>query len=60
MKAGATLARRTKGRVRLSAADRRLQIVRTAMDLFARKGFDGTTTKEIAQASGVTEAIIFR
>ncbi|HXF05463.1 MAG TPA: helix-turn-helix domain-containing protein [Blastocatellia bacterium] len=53
-------AQRVKQRVRLSAADRRLQIVRTAMDLFARKGFDGTTTKEIAQASGVTEAIIFR
>jgi AcrR family transcriptional regulator len=51
---------RGKRRVRLPAADRRLQIVRTAMDLFARKGFDGTTTKEIALASGVTEAIIFR
>ena len=30
------------------------------MDLFARKGFGGTTTREIAAAAGVTEAIIFR
>ena len=30
------------------------------MDLFSRKGFAGTTTKEIAAAAGVSEAIIFR
>lgn len=30
------------------------------MDLFSRKGFAGTTTKEIALAAGVSEAIIFR
>lgn len=47
-------------RVRLSAEDRRLQIVRAAIELFSRKGFEGTTTKEIAMASGINEAIIFR
>jgi len=52
--------KRAKLRVRLSAEDRRWQIVQAAIDLFARKGFDGTTTKEIALASGVSEAIIFR
>jgi len=45
---------------RMSAQDRRRQIVRTAMELFARKGFKGTTTKEIALSAGVNEAIIFR
>ena len=30
------------------------------MDFFSRQGFEGTTTKEIAAAAGVTEAIIFR
>lgn len=30
------------------------------MDLFSRKGFAGTTTREIALAAGVSEAIIFR
>ena len=30
------------------------------MDLFARQGFQGTTTRQIAQKAGVNEAIIFR
>jgi TetR/AcrR family transcriptional regulator len=45
---------------RLPAEDRRRQLLDTALDFFARKGFEGTTTKEIAAAAGVTEAIIFR
>jgi TetR/AcrR family transcriptional regulator len=45
---------------RLKADDRRSQLIEAAMDLFSRKGFAGTTTKEIAQAAGVSEAIIFR
>jgi len=45
---------------RLPASDRRLQLLETALDFFSRKGFSGTTTKEIAAAAGVTEAIIFR
>jgi TetR/AcrR family transcriptional regulator len=46
--------------LRLPASDRRRQLVETALDFFSRKGFGGTTTKEIAAAAGVTEAIIFR
>jgi TetR/AcrR family transcriptional regulator len=45
---------------RLAATDRRRQLIEAAMDLFARKGFAGTTTREIALAAGVSEAIIFR
>jgi TetR/AcrR family transcriptional regulator len=45
---------------RMSATDRRNQLIDVAIDLFSRKGFGGTTTKEIAAAAGVTEAIIFR
>src|ERR1700724_1806802 len=45
---------------RLPAQDRRQQLLESALTLFAQKGFDGTTTKEIAAAAGVTEAIIFR
>ena len=30
------------------------------MNLFSAKGFEGTTTREIAKAAGVSEAIIFR
>jgi TetR/AcrR family transcriptional regulator len=45
---------------RLPAIDRRRQLLDSALDLFAAKGLNGTTTKEIAAAAGVTEAIIFR
>ncbi len=45
---------------RFSAEDRRLQILEVAKVLFARKGYEGTTTREIAQAAKVNEAIIFR
>ena len=31
-----------------------------AARLFSRRGFDGTTTRDIAQSAGVNEAIIFR
>ncbi len=46
--------------VRLPAGKRREQLIQVAVDLFSRKGFNGTTTREIAAAAGVTEAIIFR
>lgn len=46
--------------MRLAGEDRREQILGIAMDLFAHQGFRGTTTRQIAQASGVNEAIIFR
>src|SRR6187399_131983 len=39
---------------------RREQILETAVDLFSQRGFKGTTTKEIARASGVSEAMVFR
>jgi AcrR family transcriptional regulator len=45
---------------RMSAEDRKLQILRVAVSLFSKKGFGGTTTKEIAQAAGVSEAMVFR
>jgi TetR/AcrR family transcriptional regulator len=45
---------------RMNAGDRRRQLLETALDLFSRKGYSGITTKEIAAAAGVTEAIIFR
>jgi AcrR family transcriptional regulator len=45
---------------RFSSADRREQILEVATGLFAQQGFQGTTTKVIAEKSGVTEALIFR
>lgn len=56
---GAAMAEVT-GHPRMSADERRRQLLEVSIDLFANKGFAGTTTKEIAAAAGVTEAIIFR
>lgn len=44
----------------MRADARREQLIGVAVGLFSRKGFSGTTTKEIAAAAGVTEALIFR
>jgi AcrR family transcriptional regulator len=45
---------------RMAGEERRLQILRVAVSLFSNRGFRGTTTKEIAQAAGVSEAMVFR
>lgn len=45
---------------RMAGDERRQQILRVAVRVFSEKGFRGTTTKEIAAAAGVSEAIIFR
>jgi len=50
----------TTPQVRVPARDRRLQIMEAAKELFARQGFEGTTTRQIAEAARVNEAIIFR
>jgi TetR/AcrR family transcriptional regulator len=44
----------------MPASDRRTQLLQAALNVFSRKGFNGTTTKEIAAEAGVTEAVIFR
>ena len=46
--------------VRISGRDRRQQILQVAAELFARQGFEGTTTRRIAQHARVNEAILFR
>src|ERR1700752_58709 len=45
---------------RMPTAPRRQQLIEQAIHLFAMLGFRGTTTKAIAQAAGVSEAVIFR
>jgi AcrR family transcriptional regulator len=46
--------------VRVSGEERRRQIIEAATTLFSRKGFRGTTTREIAGAVGVSEAMLFK
>jgi TetR/AcrR family transcriptional regulator len=45
---------------RLKAEERRTQLLGIAKRIFSECGFENTTTKAIATAAGVTEAIIFR
>jgi AcrR family transcriptional regulator len=45
---------------RMSGDKRRSQILQIAIELFSKKGFSGTTTKEIARGAGVSEAMVFR
>ncbi len=45
---------------RASARDRQASLIVAAASLFAAKGFNGTTTKEIAKAAGVSEALVFK
>ena len=45
---------------RLDSDERRKAIVAAAVPLFARKGFAGTTTKELAEVAGISEALLFR
>lgn len=45
---------------RMTGDKRREQILQSAFDLFSRRGFSGTTTKDIARLSGVSEAMVFK
>jgi len=59
MDAGSTPAA-TPRAPRMPGEDRRRQLLRVAVESFARNGFSGTKTKDIAAAAGVSEAILFR
>ncbi|WP_428938453.1 TetR/AcrR family transcriptional regulator [Fontivita pretiosa] len=45
---------------RLKAAQRRRQLIEVATRLFAKTGYEATTTAAIAEAAGVTEPILYR
>ncbi len=45
---------------RLPGEQRRPQIVAAARRLFAQRGYDATTTREIAAEAGVSDALIYR
>ena len=46
--------------IRVSAEDRKRQILSVATGLFSRQGYAGTTTRQIAHEADVNEALIFR
>lgn len=45
---------------RLPSAERKAAIVKAAFELFAKNGFRGTTTREIAAAVGVSEPVLYQ
>src|SRR5882762_504227 len=49
-----------KKKKRLSAAERRQQLLEAAAFVFAERGFEGAATLSIARRAGVSEALLFR
>ena len=47
-------------RKRLSADERRAEIISAARRVFLRYGYEGTKTRSIAEEAGVTEAVLYR
>ena len=45
---------------RLSCEERKQAIVKAVLPIFARNGFANTTTRELAKAAGVSEALIYK
>ncbi len=45
---------------RLQGDTRRAQIVEVARELFARNGYQTTTTRELARSAGVSDALMYR
>jgi AcrR family transcriptional regulator len=49
-----------KSTVKLSGEQRRADILKAVRKVFVEKGFHATTTRELAQAAGVSEALLFK
>ena len=45
---------------RMKSGDRRAAIIRSAIHLFAEKGFRGATTRALASAAGITEPVLYQ
>ena len=49
-----------KAKTKLSAVERRRSLIEAAVPLFAKEGFRGVTTKELAAQAGVSEALLYQ
>jgi len=47
-------------RKRLTKSERRAAIIEAVLPVFARKGFHGATTKDLAEAAQVSEALLYK
>jgi AcrR family transcriptional regulator len=50
----------TRGSSRLSSDDRRHAIIEAVKDVFAKKGFERTTSRDLAKAANVSEALLYK
>ena len=57
--AGMTPATRT-GAGRMTAEERRADVLRVAVAQFARTGFQGTSTEDVARAAGISQPYLFK
>src|SRR3954469_19731614 len=46
--------------VRMSAEDRRADVLQMAVAEFAKHGFEGTSTEDVARAAGISQPYLFR
>src|SRR3954453_5866341 len=46
--------------VRMSAEDRRADVLRVAVAEFAKHGFEGTSTEDVARAAGISQPYLFK
>lgn len=51
--------KRVRGNQKIAAPDRRLQLVKIAMDFIASKGFEGFRYQEVAKAAGINTGTLF-
>jgi AcrR family transcriptional regulator len=51
---------RSSHQVSPAETETRTRILKAALRLFARKGYDGTTTRDLAEEAGVAEGTLFR
>ena len=49
-----------KHKIRMNGKERKLSIVKSALPIFARKGYHGTTVRSIAEAAGISEALLYQ
>ena len=49
----------SKGRSRMTGAERREQLIEVARALFAERGFDGASVEELASRAGVSKPVVY-
>ena len=59
MSSSSNSSRARRARVRMTSAQRREQLLEIARELFAAKGFEGTSVEEIAARAGVSKPVVY-